>query len=107
MTQDEILSIQTEANNLVFEGRKVHVEVEELNSTDEQSKITPKLESGRSVGRGLPEDYTGGVKRVVVIQGVDRNPWVFIFSLMKYTSFYIITVVVELICQASTISSFS
>lgn len=79
MTQDEILSIQTEANNLVFEGRKVHVEVEELDSSDEQSKITPKLESGRSVGKGLPEDYTGGVKRVVVIQGVDRNPWVFIF----------------------------
>jgi misacylated tRNA(Ala) deacylase len=78
MTQDEILSIQTEANNLVFEGRKVHVEVEELDSADEQSKITPKLESGRSVGKGLPEDYTGGVKRVVVIQGVDRNPYVFI-----------------------------
>ncbi|KAF8812397.1 alanyl-tRNA synthetase domain-containing protein [Phlegmacium glaucopus] len=74
MTQDEILSIQTEANNLVFQGRKVHVEVEELDPTDEQSKITPKLESGRSVGKGLPEDYTGGVKRIVVIQGVDRNP---------------------------------
>jgi misacylated tRNA(Ala) deacylase len=76
MTQDEILSIQTEANKLVFEGRKVHVEVEELliDSTDEQLKITPKLESGRSVGKGLPEDYTGGVKRNVIIQGVDRNP---------------------------------
>ena len=74
MTQDEISYIQTEANHLVFEGRKVHVEVEELDLADEQSKIAPKLESGRSVGRGLPEDYTGGVKRVVVIQGVDRNP---------------------------------
>ena len=74
MTQDEILSIQTEANNLVFQGRKVYVEVEELDPTDQQSKIIPKLESGRSVGKGLPEDYTGGVKRVVVIQGVDRNP---------------------------------
>lgn len=74
MTQDEILSIQTEANNLVFQGRKVHVEVEELDPTAEQSKIMLKLETGRSVGKGLPEDYTGGVKRIVVIQGVDRNP---------------------------------
>lgn len=79
MTQDEVLSIQTEANNLVFQGRKVHVEVEELDSTDEKSRVTPKLENGRSVGKGLPEDYTGGVKRVVVIQGVDRNPSVFFF----------------------------
>ena len=74
MTQDEILSIQTEANNLVFEGRKVYVEVEELDPADEQSKIMPKQESGRFVGKGLPEDYTGGVKRIVVIGGVDRNP---------------------------------
>ena len=72
MTQEEVTSIQTEANKLVFEGRRVHVEVEELNS--EQPKEVPKLENGRAGGRGLPEDYTGGVKRVVVIDGVDRNP---------------------------------
>jgi misacylated tRNA(Ala) deacylase len=72
MTQEEITSIQTEANKLVFEGRRVHVEVEELDS--EQPKAVLKLENGRAVGKGLPEDYTGGVKRVVVIDGVDRNP---------------------------------
>jgi misacylated tRNA(Ala) deacylase len=72
MTQEEITSIQTEANKLVFEGRRVHVEVEELDS--EQRKEVPKLENGRAIGKGLPEDYTGGVKRVVVIDGVDRNP---------------------------------
>ncbi|PPR06577.1 hypothetical protein CVT24_001758 [Panaeolus cyanescens] len=71
MTQEEVMAIQTEANNLVFEGRRVHVEVEELN---EKPAEVPKLESGRSVGKALPEDYTGGVKRVVVIDGVDRNP---------------------------------
>ncbi|KAF9058141.1 Threonyl/alanyl tRNA synthetase [Panaeolus papilionaceus] len=71
MTQEEILSIQTEANNLVFEGRRVHVEVEEL--TERPAEAT-KLESGRSVGKALPEDYTGGVNRVVIIDGVDRNP---------------------------------
>lgn len=74
MTQEEISSIQAEANRLVFEGRKVHVEVEELDSPQEQARPVQKLESGRSVGKGLPEDYTGGVKRVVVIDGVDRNP---------------------------------
>ena len=78
MTQEEIASIQAEANRLVFEGRKVHVEVEELNVAQEQAKTVPKLESGRSVGKALPEDYTGGVKRVVVIDGVDRNPYVFL-----------------------------
>jgi misacylated tRNA(Ala) deacylase len=72
MTVEEITSIQTEANQLVFEGRKVHIEVEELDTAQEPD--VPKLASGREVGRGLPSDYTGGVKRVVVIDGVDRNP---------------------------------
>lgn len=74
MTLEEITLIQIEANRLVFEGRRVHVEVEELDSG--QERAVPKLESGRSVGKALPDDYTGGVKRVVVIDGVDRNPCV-------------------------------
>ncbi|KAF4619600.1 hypothetical protein D9613_005218 [Agrocybe pediades] len=73
MTLEEITSIQAEANKLVFEGRKVHVEVEELDPAQD-IKPAPKLESGRAVGKALPDDYTGGVKRVVVIDGVDRNP---------------------------------
>lgn len=76
MSPQEITSIQTEANKLVFEGRRVHVEVEELDRTQEAS--VPVLQSGRAVGRGLPDDYTGGVKRVVVIDGVDRNPYDFL-----------------------------
>ncbi|TFK75965.1 ThrRS/AlaRS common domain-containing protein [Pluteus cervinus] len=72
MIVEEILSIQNEANRLVFEGRKVHVEVRELDREQEQG--VQKLESGRAVGKALPDDYTGGVKRVVVIDGVDRNP---------------------------------
>ncbi|KAG5639013.1 hypothetical protein H0H81_007921 [Sphagnurus paluster] len=78
MSPDEIISIQNEANRLVFEGRRVHVEVEELNPV--QEKPVPTLDSGRTVGRGLPDDYTGGVKRVVVIDGVDRNPYVYSIS---------------------------
>ncbi|KAF9452507.1 ThrRS/AlaRS common domain-containing protein [Macrolepiota fuliginosa MF-IS2] len=75
MSQEEIFSIQSEANKLVFEGRRVHVEVQELDrETDSVSQSVPKLENGRTVGKALPEDYTGGVKRVVVIDGVDRNP---------------------------------
>ncbi|RDB22565.1 putative alanyl-tRNA editing protein alaX [Hypsizygus marmoreus] len=72
MSPEEIISIQTEANRLVFEGRKVHIEVEELDRSKENG--VPTLETGRSVGKALPDDYTGGVKRVVVIDGVDRNP---------------------------------
>ncbi|KAF5393568.1 hypothetical protein D9757_000068 [Collybiopsis confluens] len=72
MTAEEIKLIQDEANRLVFEGRAVYTEVEEL---DENKKAEPAtLESGRSVGRGLPTDYTGGIHRVVIIDGVDRNP---------------------------------
>ncbi|KAJ7068251.1 hypothetical protein C8F01DRAFT_1117460 [Mycena amicta] len=72
MSIEEISMIQHEANLLVFEGRKVHVEVQEL----DRATIKPveKTEGGRAVGRGLPEDYTGGVHRVVVIDGVDKNP---------------------------------
>ncbi|KAG7097007.1 hypothetical protein E1B28_004401 [Marasmius oreades] len=72
LSGDEIQLIQNEANRLVFEGRRVHVEVEELNWADE--KGVDILENGRAVGKTLPQDYTGGVKRVVVIDGVDRNP---------------------------------
>ena len=72
MSVDKITLIQAEANKLVFEGRRVHVEVEELNR--DQEKNAPIHESGRSVGKALPDDYTGGVKRIVVIDGVDRNP---------------------------------
>ena len=68
------MSIQNEANRLVFEGRRVHIEVEELDNEKERSNEAPKTESGRAIGKALPEDYTGGIKRVVVIDGVDRNP---------------------------------
>ncbi|KAF8627190.1 hypothetical protein AX15_004508 [Amanita polypyramis BW_CC] len=74
LSKDETMSIQEEANVLVFEGRRVRVEVEELDEVQEQSKEQVKLESGRAIGRGMPDDYTGGVKRIVVIDGVDRNP---------------------------------
>jgi len=72
MTPEEISIIQTEANRLVVEGRKVHIEVGVL----EDSAPAPPDEgqNGRAAERGLPEDYTGGVNRIVTIDGVDRNP---------------------------------
>ena len=57
----------------MLEGLRVHAEVEELDAVQEP-KAVPKLENGRAVGKGPPEDYTGGLKRVVVIDGLDRNP---------------------------------
>ena len=72
MTFEEVSLIQDETNAPVFEGRGVHVEVEEL-----RSKTAPgvaKLENGRFAGKALPPEYTGDVKRTVVIDGVDRNP---------------------------------
>jgi misacylated tRNA(Ala) deacylase len=60
MTVQEISMIQEEANRLVFEGRKIHVEVEELAA--ENRKPVEKTETGRAIGRGLPEDYTVSFK---------------------------------------------
>jgi misacylated tRNA(Ala) deacylase len=72
LAPEEVTLIQDKTNALVFEGRRVHVEVEELH-VDNVPGVT-RLESGRSAGKALPSDYTGGVKRTVVIDGVDRNP---------------------------------
>ncbi|KAI0068748.1 ThrRS/AlaRS common domain-containing protein [Artomyces pyxidatus] len=72
LTPDEVSLIQDEANRLVFEGRRVHIEVDELHAGEKG--IDTGDASSRELGRGLPSDYTGGVHRVVVIDGVDRNP---------------------------------
>ena len=72
LTFEEVSLIQDEANALVFEGRRVYIEVEELHSQNIPG--VAKLENGRSAGKALPPDYTGGVKRTVVIDGIDRNP---------------------------------
>ena len=68
---EEVTLIQDETNALVFEGRAVHVEVEETHL--ENVPGIAKLENKRPAGRTLPSDYTGDVKRTVVIDGVDRN----------------------------------
>lgn len=53
----------------------MHIEVEEFDRASYAGvDITDIGGKSRAVGKGLPEDYTGGVKRVVVIDGVDRNP---------------------------------
>lgn len=106
MSIDEITSVQQEANRLVFEGRRIHVEVEELDRDQEQGVTT--LESGRSVGKALPQDYTGGVKRVVIIDGVDKNPYVSRCRILSYVEAqrYKPDVVVRT-SRASTTSNYS
>ncbi|KIY51611.1 ThrRS/AlaRS common domain-containing protein [Fistulina hepatica ATCC 64428] len=70
VTAVEVAAIQKEANRLVFAGKRVHIEVREL---DDAPPANTEAAS-RTSAKGLPSDYTGGVKRVVVIEGVDRNP---------------------------------
>ena len=65
LSAEEVASVQEEANKLVFEGRRVYVEVKEL---DEKVK---KEYDGPSVG--IPTDYTGGVQRTIIIEGTDRS----------------------------------
>jgi len=77
MTSSEIATIQDEANKLVFEGRSVYVEVEEVNRPAESKASTPapaELPSGYLGKAAMPVDYTGGVNRVVSIEGIDRTP---------------------------------
>ncbi|KAI0787160.1 Threonyl/alanyl tRNA synthetase [Irpex lacteus] len=66
LSPEEIAAVQAECNRYVFEGRKVHVEVEELDTEFHQGYKPASV--------GIPLDYAGGVKRVVVIDGLDRNP---------------------------------
>jgi len=72
LTLEEIARIQALAHTLAYEGRAVHVEVEPLGEDNRPGVAT--VASGRTVGKALPQDYTGGVKRTVIIDGVDRNP---------------------------------
>lgn len=74
-TPSELEAITKESHALARANAAVHVEVAELNA--ENRKVVDVVDvagKGREVGRGLPSDYTGGVNRVVVIDGVDRNP---------------------------------
>lgn len=73
MTSDEIQSIQTTANRYVFEGRNVHVEVQEMEKPNEPEKLE---DHARGFSKAIPTDYTGGIMRVVVIDQIDRNPCV-------------------------------
>lgn len=72
LSLEEISRIQAIAHTLAYEGRRVHVEVEPLDEENRPGVATIAI--GRTVGKALPADYTGGVKRTVVIDGVDRNP---------------------------------
>ena len=75
LSLDEITRIQAIAHSLAYEGRKVHVEVEPLEEENRPGVATTT--TGRTVGKALPSDYTGGVKRTVIIEGVDRSPYVY------------------------------
>ena len=65
--------IHDETDALVFEGRRMHAEVEELH-VDNVPGVA-RLENGRSAGKPLPSDSMGDVKRTLVIDGLDRNPY--------------------------------
>ena len=74
LTAAEVTQIQDEANRYVFEERRVHVEVQELRAGQTAIDSGDSEASSRELGRGLPSDYTGGVHRMVIIDGVDRTP---------------------------------
>ena len=65
--------IHDETDALLLRGRRMHVEVEERH-VDNVPRVS-RFENGGSAGKPLPSDYTGDVKRTLVIDGVDRNPY--------------------------------
>jgi misacylated tRNA(Ala) deacylase len=74
LTAAEVRQVQDEVNRYVFEGRRVHVEVDDLHAGQTGIDSGDVEASSRELGRGLPSDYTGGVHRMVIIEGVDRTP---------------------------------
>ena len=74
LTTAEISQVQDQVNRHVLEGHRVHVEVDELRAG--QAGIDPgePPAPSRELGRGLPVDYSGGVHRMVIIDGIDRTP---------------------------------
>jgi misacylated tRNA(Ala) deacylase len=74
LTAAEISQVQDQVNCHVFEGRRVHVEVDELQEGQVGVDLGQPVTSSRELGRGLPTDYSGGVHRMVIIDGIDRTP---------------------------------
>src|SRR6266478_3144024 len=74
LTVAEISQVQDQVNSHVFEGRRVHVEVDELRNGQVGIDLGQPVASSRELGRGLPTDYSGGVHRMVIIDGIDRTP---------------------------------
>jgi misacylated tRNA(Ala) deacylase len=74
LTAAEISQVQDQVNCHVFEGRRVHVEVDELQEGQVGIDLGQPVASSRELGRGLPTDYSGGVHRMVIIDGIDRTP---------------------------------
>lgn len=75
LTAAEISQAQDQVNRHVLEGRRVHVQVDKLRAG--QAPIDPgepPAPSSRELGRGLPADYSGGVNRMVIIDGIDGTP---------------------------------
>ncbi|KAH8976713.1 ThrRS/AlaRS common domain-containing protein [Lactarius hatsudake] len=74
LTAAEGTQVQDEVNRYVLEERRVYVEVQELCAGQTGIDSGDSEASSRELGRGLPSDYTGGVHRMVIIDGVDRTP---------------------------------
>jgi misacylated tRNA(Ala) deacylase len=76
LSPEEVLAVQNRINALARAGRAVHVEVSELEGEKQESVPVVEVGNGKTrvAGKGIPQDYAGGVKRVIVIDGVDRNP---------------------------------
>jgi misacylated tRNA(Ala) deacylase len=74
LTAAEVSQVQDEVNRHVFEARRVYVEVDDLHLGQTGVDSSDESATSRELGRGLPRDYTGGVRRMVIIEGVDRTP---------------------------------
>jgi hypothetical protein len=73
LTAVEISQVQDQVNCHVFEGRCVHVEVDELQEGQAGINLGQPAASSRKLGRGLPTDYSGGIHHMMVINGIDRT----------------------------------
>ncbi|WWC97509.1 hypothetical protein V866_004392 [Kwoniella sp. B9012] len=77
LTQSEAEEVERKCNELISEGRKVWVDVS-IQGQDGAAEVTTEVDDGAveerlKVGKGIPEDYDGGVIRHINIDQTDRN----------------------------------
>ncbi|WWC90141.1 uncharacterized protein L201_005074 [Kwoniella dendrophila CBS 6074] len=77
LSQEEAEQVEKKCNDLIAESRKVWVDItiqgEDQESETQENRDVGQVEERVKAGKGIPEDYDGGVIRHINIDQIDRN----------------------------------